>query len=51
MEESLLKEYFKPSENLKRKAEIQEALKELDRQGEEIAKQAMKLHQELKALS
>lgn len=50
MEESLLKEYFKPSENLKRKAELQEALKELDRQGEEITKQAMKLHQELKSL-
>lgn len=47
MEESLLEEYFKP---VKRKVELQEALKELDRQGEEITKQAMKLHQELKAL-
>lgn len=50
VEDDLLKQYFKPSENLKRKAELQEALKELDRQGEEITKQAMKLHQELKAL-
>lgn len=50
MEKSLLEEYFKPSENLKRKAELQEALKELDRQGEEITKQAMKLQQELKSL-
>lgn len=51
VEDDLLKQYFKPSENLKRKAELQEALKELDRQGEEITKQAMKLHQELKSLS
>lgn len=50
VEDDLLKQYFKPSENLKRKAELQEALKELDRQGEEITKQAMKLHQELKSL-
>lgn len=50
MEESLLEEYFKLSENLKRKAEIQEALEELERQGEEIKKQAMKLHQELKSV-
>lgn len=51
VEGDLLKQYFKPSENLKRKAELQEALKELDRQGEEITKQAMKLQQELKSLS
>lgn len=49
-EESLLEEYFKPSEKLKRKAEIQEALKFLEQQGEEILKQAMKLQQELKSL-
>ena len=51
IEDDLLREYFKPNENLKRKAELQQALKELDRQGEEITKQAMKLHQELKSLS
>ena len=51
IEESLLEEYFKPSENLKRKAEIQEALKVLEQQGEEITKQAMKLYQELKTFS
>lgn len=51
VEDDLLKKYFKPSENLKRKAELQEALKELDRQGEEITKKAMKLQQELKSLS
>lgn len=51
VEDDLLKQYFKPSENLKRKAELQEALRELDRQGEEITKQAMKLQQELKDLS
>ena len=51
VEDDLLKQYFKPSENLKRKAELQQALKELDRQGEELTKQAMKLHQELKSLS
>lgn len=51
VEDDLLKQYFKPSENLKRKAELQEALRELDRQGEEITKQAMKLHQELETLS
>lgn len=51
VEDELLKQYFKPSENLKRKAELQEALKELDRRGEEITKQAMKLQQELKSLS
>ena len=51
MEKSLLEEYFKPSENLKRKAEIQEALKHLNLQAEEITKQADKLHQELKTLS
>lgn len=50
VEDDLLKQYFKPSENLKRKAELQQALRELDRQGEEITKQAMKLHQELKSL-
>ena len=50
VEDDLLKQYFKPNENLKRKAELQQALKELDRQGEEITKQAMKLHQELKSL-
>lgn len=50
MEESLLEEYFKPSENLKRKAELQEALKELNRQGDEIIKQTMTLYQELKSL-
>lgn len=50
VENDLLKQYFKPSENLKRKAEIQQALKELDRQGEEITKQAVKLYQELKSL-
>ena len=44
MEKSLLEEYFKPSENLKRKAEIQEALKHLNLQAD-------KLHQELKSLS
>lgn len=43
MEESLLEEYFKPSENLKRKTELQEALKEL-------TKQTMKLQQELESL-
>lgn len=43
MEESLLEEYFKPSENLKRKAEIQESLKVLEQQ-------VMKLHQELESL-
>lgn len=51
VEESLLEEYFKPSENLKRKAEIQESLKVLEQQGEEITKQAMKLYQELKTFS
>ena len=51
MEKSLLEEYFKPSENLKRKAEIQEALKHLNLQVEEITKQADKLHQELKSLN
>ena len=51
MEKSLLEEYFKPSENLKRKAEIQEALKHLNLQAEEITKQADKLHQELKSLN
>ena len=50
MEEFLLEEYFKPSENLKRKAELQEALKELNRQGDEIIKQTMSLYQELKSL-
>ena len=50
MEKSLLEEYFKPSENLKRKAEIQEALKHLNLQAEEITKQADKLQQELKSL-
>lgn len=44
MEKSLLEEYFKPSENLKRKAEIQEALKHLNLQAD-------KLHQELKSLN
>lgn len=44
MEESLLEDYFEPSENLKRKAEIQESLKVLEQQ-------ALKLHQELEALS
>lgn len=44
IEESLLEEYFKPSENLKRKAEIQESLKVLEQQ-------VMKLHQELESLS
>lgn len=43
MEESLLEDYFEPSENLKRKAEIQESLKVLEQQ-------AMKLHQELESL-
>lgn len=43
IEESLLEEYFKPSENLKRKAEIQESLKVLEQQ-------VMKLHQELESL-
>ena len=44
IEESLLEDYFKPSENLKRKAEIREALKVLEQQ-------AMKLQQEINALS
>lgn len=44
VEESLLEEYFKPSENLKRKAEIQESLKVLEQQ-------VVKLHQELESLS
>ena len=43
MEESLLEEYFKPSENLKRKTELQEAL-------EELTRQTLKLHQELESL-
>lgn len=51
VEDDLLKQYFKPSENLKRKAELQQALRELDQQGEEITKQAMKLYQELESLS
>lgn len=51
VEDDLLKKYFKPSEDLKRKAELQEALKEIDRQAEEMTKQVMKLYQELKDLS
>ena len=44
IEESLLEEYFKPSENLKRKAEVQEALKFLEQQ-------VVKFRQEINALS
>ena len=51
VEDGLLKQYFKPSKVLKRKAELQEALKELDRHAEEMTKQAMRLYQELKDLS